>query len=112
MNLKDDDVEASTRERIKEAAQSGIVQLVMPGLMAIAMLFLGFAVNRLSDHFDRIDAHLAASDTLSAVDHKDISDLKALVPMREAQIKEIRDLAKETAWTVDEMQHDRSAGRH
>lgn len=111
MTQKDDDVEASTRERIKEAAQSGIVQLVMPGIMAIALLFLGFTVNRLADHFDRIDAHLAASDTGSAVDHKDIADLKALVPMREAQIKEIRDLANKTAWTVDEIQRDRAAGR-
>lgn len=107
MTQKDDDVDDSTRARIKEISQSGVIALVIPGLMAVGMFFLGFAVNRLSDHFDRIDAHLAASDTSTAVDHKDIGDLKALVPLREAQIKEIRDLAQKTAWTVDEMQRDR-----
>lgn len=108
MTEKDDDVQDSTREKIKEAAQSGVIQLIIPGVMAVSVFFLGYAVNRLSDHFDRIDAHLAASDTSTAVDHKDLSDLKALVPLREAQIKEIRDLAQKTAWTVDEMQRDRT----
>lgn len=108
MTQGNEDVEASTREKIKEITQSGVMQLFFPGIITIALFFLGFAVNRLSDHFDRIDAHLAASDTLSAVDHKDLSDLKALVPVREAQIKEIRDLAQKTAWTVDEMQRDRA----
>lgn len=107
MNEKDDDVQETTRERIREAAQSGLIQLIIPGVMALGMFFLGYAVNRLSDHFDRIDAHLAASDTATAVDHKDLQDLKALVPLREAQIKEIRDLAQKTAWTVDEIQRDR-----
>lgn len=111
MTEKDDDVQDSTREKIKEAAQSGVIQLIIPGVMAVSVFFLGYAVNRLSDHFDRIDAHLAASDTATAVDHKDLSDLKALVPLREAQIKEIRDLANKTAWTVDEIQRDRATGR-
>lgn len=108
MTEKADDMQDTTREKIKEAAQSGVIQLIIPAVMALGMFFLGFAVNRLSDHFDRIDAHLAASDTVSAVDHKDIADLKALVPVREAQIKEIRDLANKTAWTVDEIQRDRA----
>ena len=109
MSEKDTEImiQESTREKIREMTQSGVMQLFWPGIMTIALFFLGYAVNRLSDHFDRIDAHLAASDTVSAVDHKDIADLKALVPLREAQIKEIRDLAQKTAWTVDEIQRDR-----
>src|ERR1700750_167405 len=69
----------STREKIKEAAQSGLVQLIMPGVMAVAMLFLGYAVNRLSDHFDRIDAHLANSDTTTTVLRRDVDDQKVQV---------------------------------
>lgn len=109
MNETEEAMEANTREKIREAAQSGIVQLVMPGLMAVAMLFLGYTVNRLSDHFDRIDSHLAASDTSTTVLRRDVDELKALVPIREAQIKEIRDEADHTAWTVGEMQRDRTS---
>ena len=109
MTDRDDHMmQESTREKIKEMTQSGIMQLFWPGIMTIALFFLGYAVNRLSDHFDRIDAHLAASDTANAVDHKDLADLKALYPQQEAQIKEVRDLAQKTAWTVDEIQHDRA----
>lgn len=108
MNLKDDDVEPSTRAKIRDLTESGLYQLVMPGIIAVALFFLGYAVNRLSDHFDRIDAHLAASDNDAVGVKKDVEALKALVPQREAQIKEIRDLAQKTAWTVDEMQRDRS----
>ena len=108
MTEQDDHVmHESTREKIKEMTQSGVMQLFWPGIMTIALFFLGYAVNRLSDHFDRIDAHLASSDTANAVDHKDLADLKALVVVHEAQIKEIQGVAQKTAWTVDEMQRER-----
>lgn len=109
---KDDQVQETTREKIREAAQSGVIQLILPGLMAVSTLFLGYAVNRLSDHFDRIDAHLAASDTSTTVLRRDVDELKALVPVREAQIKEIRDEADHTAWTVGEMQRDSARPSH
>ena len=108
MTDEDHVIHESTREKIKEMTQSGVMQLFWPGIMTIALFFLGYAVNRLSDHFDRIDAHLAASDTSSAVDHKDLADLKALVMVHEAQIKEIQSVAQKTAWTVDEMQRERA----
>ena len=96
-------MEESTREKIKEAAQSGIVQLVLPGIMAIATLFLGYAVNRLSDHFDRIDAHLAASDTSTVLLRHDVDTLQQLVPQRTAEIKEIRDKVDRATWKLDEL---------
>lgn len=111
MTEKDDDVQDTTRERINEAARSSIVQLVMPGIMSIGMLFLGYAVNRLSDHFDRIDAHLATSDTSTTVLRRDVDELKALVPVREAQIKAIGAEADHTAWEMADLQRDRAPGR-
>lgn len=96
----------STREKIKEAAQSGLVQLIMPGVMAVAMLFLGYAVNRLSDHFDRIDAHLANSDTTTTVMRRDVDELKTLTAVQATQIKEVQNEADHTAWIVGSMQHD------
>lgn len=111
MTEKDDDVEASTRAKLQEMTESAVYKLAVPAFMSCAIFFLGYAVNRLSDHFDRIDAHLAASDTSTTVLRSDVDALKALVPQREAQIKEIRELAQKTAWTVDEIQRDRASGR-
>lgn len=111
MNQKDDEMEASTREKMKEAAQSSIVQLVIPGIMSISTIFLGYAVNRLSDHFDRIDQHLATSDTSTTVLRRDVDELKALVPVREAQIKAIAAEADHTAWEMADLQRDRMGRR-
>jgi len=108
---KDDDVQDSTRERLNEAAKSSIVQLVMPGLMAVGMLFLGYAVNRLSDHFDRIDAHLAASDTSTTVLRRDMDEVKTLTAVQGAQLKEVQNEADHTAWIVGSMQHDTGGRR-
>lgn len=111
MTAKDEQVEAATSEKIKEISQSGMIQLVFPGIMVVAMFFLGFAVNRLSDHFDRIDAHLAASDTSTTVLRRDVDALQALVPVREAQIKAIAAEADHTAWEMADLQRDRSGHR-
>lgn len=111
MTEKDNDVEASTREKIKEAAQSGVIQLIMPGVMAVGMLFLGYAVNRLSDHFDRIDAHLATADTSTTVLRRDVDELKAIIPAHEAQIKAIAAEADHTAWEMADLQRDRLGHR-
>ena len=96
----------STREKIREAAQSGLVQLIMPGVMAVAMLFLGYAVNRLSDHFDRIDAHLANSDTTTTVLRRDVDDQKVQVQAQAVQLKAVQEEADHTAWMVGEWQRD------
>ncbi len=104
-------MEASTRAKLQELTESSVYKLAVPALMSCAIFFLGYAVNRLSDHFDRIDAHLAASDTMTVVLRRDVDELKALVPIREAQIKEIRDKANETAWEVGELQRDQSRTR-
>lgn len=110
MTEKDDDVQDSTREKIKEAAQSSVVQLILPGVMTVATLFLGYGVHQLSDHFDRIDAHLAASDTSTTVLRRDVDELKALVPVREAQIKAVAAEADHTAWEMADLQRDRVTG--
>jgi len=106
MTEKDSEVQESTRERLNEAAKSSIVQLVMPGLMSVGMMFLGYAVNRLSDHFDRIDAHLANSDTSTTVMRRDVDELKTLTAVQSTQIKEVQNEADHTAWIVGSMQHD------
>lgn len=111
MNPKDDDVQETTREKLNDAAKSSLVQLVLPGAMTIATIFLGWGVHQLSDHFDRIDAHLAASDTSTVVLRRDVDELKALVPVREAQIKAVAAEADHTAWEVGDLQRDRAAGR-
>lgn len=107
MTEKDDEMEASTREKMREAAQSSIVQLIIPGIMTVSTFFLGYAVNRLSDHFDRIDQHLATADTSTTVLRRDVDELKALVPVREAQIKAIAAEADHTAWEMSDLQRDR-----
>lgn len=110
MNEKDDEVQESTREKLNEAAKSSLVQLVLPGIMTIATLFLGYGVHQLSDHFDRIDAHLAASDTSTVVLRRDVDELKALVPIREAQIKAVAAEADHTTWEMADLQRDRVSG--
>lgn len=112
MTEKDDEVQDSTREKIREAAQSGMPQLLLQGFLTVAIFFMGYTVNRLSDHFDRIDAHLAASDTSTTVLRRDVDELKALVPVREAQIKAIAAEADHTAWEMTDIQRDRAAGHH
>ncbi len=107
----DDNMEATIREKIRESTQSGLTQLILQGCMAVFMLFLGYAVNRLSDHFDRIDSHLATADTSTTVLRRDVDELKALVPVREAQIKAIGAEADHTAWEMADLQRDRAGHR-
>lgn len=107
MTRKDEDVRDSTRERLQEVTESTFYKLAWPTLMSAALFFMGWTVNRLSDHFDRIDSHLAASDTSTVVLRRDVDELKATVPVQAAQIKEIKDEADHTAWMMGEMQRDR-----
>ena len=106
MTEKDDDMQETTREKLNEAARSSIVQIVMPGLMSVGMLFLGYAVNRLSDHFDRIDSHLATSDTSATVLRHEMDEQKTLTAVTAVQLKEVQNEADHTAWIVGSMQHD------
>lgn len=111
MTQKDDEVHESTRAKLQEVTESAIYKIAWPAIMSCAIFFMGWTVNRLSDHFDRIDSHLAASDTSTTVLRKDMDDMKAMIPQHEAQIREIRDLAKQTAWDVAELQRERLAAR-
>lgn len=105
---KDEHVHETTREKLQEVTESAIYKLAWPTVMSAALFFLGWTVNRLSDHFDRIDSHLAASDTSTVVLRRDVDELKALAPIQAAQIKEVKDEADHTAWIVGELQRDRA----
>jgi hypothetical protein len=108
MTQKDEAVHESTREKLQEVTESAIYKLAWPTVMSAALFFLGWTVNRLSDHFDRIDSHLAASDTSTTVLRRDVDELKAQAPAQAAQIKAIQEEADHTSWALGELQRDRS----
>lgn len=110
MTQKDDHVEEATRAKLQEVTESALYKIVVPAIMSCAIFFLGWTVNRLSDHFDRIDAHLAASDTSTTLLRSDVNDLKTLAPQMESQIREVRDATMANKYAIEALQADR--GRH
>jgi len=106
MTAKDDDVQESTRVKLQELTESAVYKLAIPAIMSCAIFFLGWTVNRLSDHFDRIDAHLAASDTSTVVLRHDVDEEQRAIPQLDARIKDLEHATAQTAWTVQEIQRD------
>lgn len=88
-------------ERYTDTATAKLVTQALLGVLSVAVSALAWSVGKWSDHFDRIDAYMARSDTSQQVLRVDVDNLKALVPIREAQIKEIRDMALDSKFRLD-----------
>jgi len=103
MTQENEVIDHAKMERYAETATSKIVSRALLGVLSIAVSALAWSVGKWSDHFDRIDAYMARADTKQEVMRADVDTLKALVPIREAQLKEIRDMALDSKFRLDHM---------
>lgn len=89
---------ADTEPRLSGAervAQSAWLKIIGTAALTLAPVVIGSYATKILEHLDRIDTFMANSDKSVALLKQDVDNLKALVPQREAQIKEIRDLARD-----------------
>ncbi len=77
----------------ERVAQSAWLKIIGTAALTIAPVVIGSYATKILEHLDRIDTFMANSDKSAALLKQDVDNLKALVPVREAQIKEVRDLA-------------------
>jgi len=104
-------MDANTEAKLERMTESALYKIAVPAVMSLAISVLAWSVNKLADHFDRIDSHLVATDLDTSALKRDVADLKQMVPQRTQQIQEIRDMALQTRWDVSELQR-LMPGRH
>lgn len=108
-NEKADDVAETRLTGAEKIAQSAWLKIIGTAALTLAPIVIGSYATKILEHLDRIDTFMANSDKSAALLKQDVDGLKALVPVREAQIKEIRDLTMQNKYELDAVR-DRISG--